>query len=144
MWLKAKGGPLAFAVLSLAFAGCGGNGKTTVLPATVTDSSTQSEFVYIYFCTTDTCAKEATQAQINAVSRRASESPLVEKVVFISKEETLADLRRQYPEEVKQLPSNPFPDRLTVVPKHPEDVEKIAALFRRDPAVGIDKINYDR
>jgi cell division protein FtsX len=78
------------------------------------------------------------------VSRRASESPLVEKVVFISKEETLADLRRQYPEEVKQLPSNPFPDRLTVVPKHPEDLGQIAALFRRDPAVGIDKINYHR
>jgi cell division protein FtsX len=115
--------------------------------ATETVTSTaivQSDFVHIYFCTTNTCAKEATQAQINAVSRRASESPLVEKVVFISKEETLADLRRQYPEEVKALPSNPFPDRLTVVPKHPEDLGQVAALFSADPAHGIDRINYGR
>jgi hypothetical protein len=145
MWLKAKRGRLAFAVLGLALAGCGGNGKTTALPRTVTDPGVQSEaVVYIYFCTADTCAKEATQAQINAVSRRASDSPLVEKVVFISKEEALAILRRKYPEEVKALPSNPFPDRLTVVPKHQEDVKQVAALFSADPAYGIDRINYSR
>ena len=145
MWLKAKRGPVTLAVLGLALAGCGANGKTTALPATVTDPGVQSEaVVYIYFCTADTCAKEATQAQINAVSQRASESPLVGKVVFISKEEALAILRRKYPEEVKALPSNPFPDRLTVAPKHPEDVGQVAGLFRADPAHGIDRINYGR
>ena len=100
--------------------------------------------VHIYFCTADTCAKEATQAQMSAVSRRASASPWVAGVIFESKEETLATLRRKYPEEVKALPSNPFPDSLWVMAKRPQDVEKIAALFRRDPALGIDKINYDR
>jgi hypothetical protein len=88
--------------------------------------------------------KEATQAQISAVSRRASESPLVEKVVFISKEEALAILRRKHPEEVKLLPSNPLPDRLTVFPKKPEDLEKVAGLFGADPAHGIYRINYGR
>jgi cell division protein FtsX len=149
MWIKANGAALAVAVcLGLMAAGCGASAKTTAVPATVTVTTTasvQSEaFVHIYFCTTDTCAKEATQAQISAVSRRASESPLVEKVVFISKEEALAILRRKHPEEVKLLPSNPLPDRLTVFPKHSDDVEKVAALFTADPAVGIFRVDYGR
>ena len=105
----------------------------------------QSEaVVHVYFCTADTCAREATQAQINAVSLRASESSLVGKVIFVSKEEALAILRRKHPEEVKLLPSNPLPDTLTVIPNHPEDVEQVAALFSADPAPGIDKVDYSR
>jgi cell division protein FtsX len=53
-------------------------------------------------------------------------------------------LRRKHPEEVKLLPSNPFPDRLTVAPKHPEDVAEVAALFEADPSLGIDKVDYSR
>ena len=145
MWLKAKRGTVTLAVLSLALAGCGGNGKTTAVPATVTDRGVQGEaFVYIYFCIPVTCAKEATPAQINATSRRALASPLVERVVFVSREQALEAIRKKHPEEVQALPSNPFPDRLTVIPKNPKDGERVAALFSADPAHGIDKIDYGR
>src|SRR5712691_6393241 len=43
--------------------------------------------VHVYYCTTDTCAKEATVAQMNAVANVASASPLVKKIIPISKEE---------------------------------------------------------
>ena len=145
MRVKATGGPLAVAVcLGLVAASCGASAKNTAVTVT-TPASVQSEaVVHIYFCTADTCAREATRSQMSAVSRRASASPLVQNVVFLSKEEALTLLKKKYPEEVKALPANPFPNRLTVIPKNPDDVEKVAALFSADPASGIDKIDYGR
>jgi cell division protein FtsX len=132
--------------LTLMAAGCGASAKTTAVPSTVTVTTpdfVQSEaFLHIYFCTADTCAREATRAQMSVVSRRASASPLVEKVVFVSKEEALAIIKRKHPEETQALPTNPFPNRLTVFPKHPDDVKKVAALFTADPAVGIFRVDY--
>src|SRR3954464_1805224 len=43
--------------------------------------------VHVYFCTDDTCAKQATQAQMDTVARPATGNPLVKKVDFISKKE---------------------------------------------------------
>jgi cell division transport system permease protein len=102
--------------------------------------------VHVYFCTDDTCAREATTAQMNAVTRLAGESSLVKNagVDFVSKQEALDIMRRKHPEEVGALPSNPFPNALTVTPKHGDDVEKVAALFRADPALGIDKVDYGK
>ena len=40
--------------------------------------------VHVYYCTSDTCAKEATQQQMDAVARTATSSPLVKDVVFVS------------------------------------------------------------
>ncbi len=100
--------------------------------------------VHVYYCTTDTCAKEATTAQMNAVANVASASPLVKKIIPISKEEALAIMRQKHPEEVGALPTNPFPNALTVTPKQGEDVEKVAQLFRADPALGIDKVDYGK
>jgi len=147
--MKANRRALAIGVLGLVLAGCGSSAKTSAVTAAKTvggtTSGVQSEaVVHIYFCTADTCPREATRAQMSVVSRRASASPLVEKVVFLSKEEALALLKRKYPEEVQALPTNPFPNRLTVIPKHPNDVEKVAALFTADAALGIDKIDYGR
>src|SRR2546422_250075 len=42
--------------------------------------------VHVYYCTPDTCAKEASTAQMNEVARIASTSPLVKKVEFVSKQ----------------------------------------------------------
>jgi cell division protein FtsX len=122
--------------------GCGASVRT----ATVTVSTTvQSEAsVDIYFCTADTCPQEATEAQMSAVSRRASASPLVAKVIFQSKEEALALLAQKHPEETKALPTNPFPNRLTVIPKRSDDVEKVAAQFTADPKAGIFTVQSGR
>src|SRR3989442_12662872 len=100
--------------------------------------------VHVYYCTSDTCAKEATVAQMNRVANIASSSPLVKNVVPVSKEQALAQMRKRHPEEVKALPSNPFPNALTVIPKRGEDVEKVAGLFKASPALGIDKVDFGK
>jgi cell division transport system permease protein len=100
--------------------------------------------VHVYYCTPDTCAKEATQQQMDAVARVATSSPLVKDVVFVSKAKALQLMKQKHPEEVSQLPTNPFPNALTVVPKRGDDIEKVAALFKASPTVGIDKVDYGK
>jgi cell division transport system permease protein len=100
--------------------------------------------VHVYYCTSDTCAKESTTAQMNHVANIASSSSLVKRIVPVSKEQALAEMKKTHPEEVGALPTNPFPNALTVVPKRGEDVEKVASLFRADPASGIDKIDFGK
>ena len=100
--------------------------------------------VHVYYCTNDTCAEEATTTQMNNVARLASQSPLVKRVDFVSKQEALQEMKRKHPEEVGALPTNPFPNALTIVPNKGDDVEKVAALFRADPTLGIDKVDYGK
>ena len=100
--------------------------------------------VHVYFCTSDTCAKEATAADENRIANLASRSPLVKNVIPVSKEQALQEMKKKHPEEVGALPTNPFPDALTVVPKKGDDVEKVAALFSADPALGVDKVDYGK
>ena len=73
--------------------------------------------VHVYYCTDDTCASEATTAQMNKIARLASASPLVKRVDFVSKADALAQMKKKHPEEDGALPTNPFPNALTVVPK---------------------------
>src|SRR5205814_9637245 len=56
----------------------------------------------------------------------------------------LRQMKVTHPEEVKQLPTNPFPDALTVLPKKGDDVERVAALFSAQPGNGIDKVDYGK
>ena len=100
--------------------------------------------VHVYYCTTDTCAKEASTAQMNRVANLVSASPLVKRIVPVSKEQALAQMKKTHPEEVGALPTNPFPNALTIIPKRGEDVEKVAALVRADPASGVDKVDYGK
>jgi cell division transport system permease protein len=100
--------------------------------------------VHVYYCTPDTCAKEATQTQMDEVARIATSSSLVKDVQFVSKQKALDIMRQKHPEEVGALPTNPFPNALTVTPKRGEDVEKVALLFRASPAVGVDKVDYGK
>ena len=100
--------------------------------------------VHVYFCTDDTCAKEASRTQMNDTARIASASPLVKHVVFVSKQDALRQMRQKHPEEVAQLPTNPFPNALTVIPEKGDDVEKVAALFQTAPGNGIEKVDYGK
>src|SRR5262249_22367054 len=100
--------------------------------------------VHVYYCTADTCAKEASAAQMNQTARLASSSPLVKRVEFVSKQQALREMKQKHPDEVAQLPTNPFPNALTVVPKKGDDVEKVAALFSSQPGNGIDKVDYGK
>jgi cell division transport system permease protein len=100
--------------------------------------------VHVYYCTNDTCAKEATTKQMNSIANLASQSPLVKRVIPVSKEQALAQMKKAHPEEVGALFTNPFPNALTVVPKQGDDVAKVAALFSASPALGIDKVDYGK
>jgi len=100
--------------------------------------------VHVYFCTEDTCAKEASSSQMNDVARMAGQSPLVKKVDFVSKQEALRIMERKHPEEVGALPTNPFPNAIRVIPNHGDDVERVAQLFSATPATGIDKVDYGK
>jgi cell division transport system permease protein len=102
--------------------------------------------VKVYFCTEDTCIRdgEATQAQMDSVGRKATASPLVKNVVFVSKEEALAQERKKHPEEYALLPTNPLPDSLRIVPHDGDDVPKVAALFSTDPKAGVQKVDYGK
>jgi cell division transport system permease protein len=100
--------------------------------------------VHVYYCTNDTCAKEATTKQMNSIANLASQSPLVKRVIPVSKEQALAQMKKAHPEEVGALFTNPFPNALTVVPKRGDDVAKVAALFSASPALGIDKVDYGK
>jgi cell division transport system permease protein len=104
--------------------------------------------VHVYFCTAADdrhgCTRDATQAQMDTVARTATSSPLVKNVEFISKEKALARERKKYPDEYKVLPANPLPDALTVVPKHGDDIDKVAALFSENPRAGVANIDYGK
>jgi cell division transport system permease protein len=100
--------------------------------------------VHVYYCTSDTCANEATRAQMDRIANIATSSPLVKRIDFVSKQEALDSMRKKHPEEVSALPGNPFPNALTIVPKNADDIEKVAALFQATPSAGIDKVDYGK
>ncbi len=98
--------------------------------------------VHVFFCTADTCAKEATKAQERAALSKARASPLVAKVVFVSKEEALERFRKMHPQDAAQLSTNPFPDALTITPKGAADARRVVALFGSGSRNGIDLVDY--
>ena len=104
---------------------------------------TQKEklLVKVYFCTEDTCAKEASNAQINAVRRQLAADPLIESFDFVSKAEALERMRKRTPELVENLPSNPLPDAFEIKARDGSDVKAISAGLRTPTKpTGVEKI----
>ena len=52
-------------------------------------------------------------------------------------------MTKRFPELVHNLPSNPLPDSLEVVPKHGEQTEAIALSLKPKPA-GVDNVKYGK
>jgi cell division transport system permease protein len=102
--------------------------------------------VHVYYCTVQTCQQQgaATAAQENNLARLVSSSPLVKHVQFIPKDEALKIERLKRPDLYAFVPTNPLPDALTITPKRGEDVDRIAALIRPDPANGVQKVDYGK
>ena len=101
--------------------------------------------VKVYFCTDLECPKqgEATQAEMAKVRDQLLASPLVKPggVKFVSKADALVKMRKEHPEIVSALQSNPLPNSLEVIPKRGEDTAKIAASLQPPPA-GVDDVKY--
>ena len=71
----------------------------------------------------------ATRAQEVFVGNKLRADPRVKKVVYVSKAQAEAHMKKLYPELYKTpLPSNPLPDSWNVTPIHAEDT----------PAIGLD------
>jgi cell division transport system permease protein len=86
---------------------------------------------------------DSTKGQMNFVVNKLSANPDVKTVTFISKEAALKQMAKRFPALVQNLPSNPLPDSLEVVPKHGEQTEAIATSLSPRPP-GVDNVKYGR
>jgi len=93
--------------------------------------------VKVYF------APDSTKAQMNAVANGLSGNDQVKTVTFVSKEAALKQMRKRFPELVQNLPSNPLPDSLEVVPRHGEDTAAIAESLQPKPP-GVENVKYGK
>jgi cell division transport system permease protein len=97
--------------------------------------------VKVFFCTRDTCEQEATASQINAVRVKLDNDSRIKSYTFVSKSEALDIMRKQQPEMVKGLISNPLPNSFTITPVKGEYTGAIAQTFTPPPA-GVEKATY--
>jgi cell division transport system permease protein len=93
--------------------------------------------VHVYF------ASDATPQQEHAVGVRLQHDPRAKQVVFVSKTEALAKMKREFPQLFKTgLPSNPLPDSYTVVPFKASQTPVIGQAVRQSSWVGVDKVSW--
>ena len=90
------------------------------------DNQKEKLLTKVYFCTASTCAKPATQDQINAVRVKLASDPLVKSIDFVSKAEALERMRKLQPEIVENLPGNPLPDAFEVAAHDGSDIKTIS------------------
>jgi cell division transport system permease protein len=94
--------------------------------------------VKVYFLPT------ATKADKNDLARSLQQNPYVRPggITYISKEQALQNMKRKYPELVKNLTSNPFPDTLQISPSRAEDVDKLySSLVKPHKPPGVDTVH---
>ena len=93
--------------------------------------------VHVYF------ANEATKAQENSVGARLSADSRVQKVTFVSKEQALAKMKKDFPRLFQTgLPSNPLPDSYTVVPKKASSTPLIGQDVNQAGWPGVAKVSW--
>ena len=90
------------------------------------DNQKEKLLIKVYFCTESTCAKPASQDQINAVRVKLASDPLVKSIDFVPKAEALERMRKLQPEIVENLPGNPLPDAFEVAAHDGADVKAIS------------------
>ena len=86
----------------------------------------------------------ATTQQKNDVGRMLQQSPDVAPggVKYISKAQAFAQMKRRYPELVKNLTANPLPDSLDVTPDKAEHVDLLYdAIVKPHRPPGVGKVN---
>ena len=85
--------------------------------------------VHVYFCTTLSCGRAATQAQETEVGNMLGNISEVKSVNFVSKAQAFKLMQKKNPELTNGLPSNPLPDSFEVIPQNGNDIVKIAATM---------------
>jgi cell division transport system permease protein len=99
--------------------------------------------VKVYFCTDQTCPAHgyASTKEMNAVAGGLTKNRLVKSVRFVSKEEALQTMKKEHPDLVASLPTNPLPDALEVKAVKGEYTAKIAESLNPRPA-GVQLVRY--
>jgi cell division transport system permease protein len=93
--------------------------------------------VHVYF------QKNATPQQEHAVYTKLSNDPRAKKLIFVSKAEALAQMKRDSPELFRvKLPGNPLPDSYTVVPRTPPDAPLLGKYVRQADWSGVHKVAW--
>jgi cell division transport system permease protein len=100
-----------------------------------TDSVKKEVLVKVFF------EKDAKQKQINAVRADLVAMPEVKAIVYVSPDEALERMRKEFPELTENLASNPLPPAFEVTPVRAEDVDTIANRLEPAPA-GVNKVDY--
>jgi cell division transport system permease protein len=88
----------------------------------------------------------ATTQQKNTLARSLEQNPYVKQgpngIVYVPKAVALAKERRQYPDLVKNLTSNPLPDSLEVTPNKAENVDRLyESIISPVKPPGVDTVN---
>ncbi|MGI8973818.1 MAG: permease-like cell division protein FtsX [Gaiella sp.] len=84
--------------------------------------------------------EDVKEKQVNAVRVYLDKETRIKDYTFISKVEALAQMRKRYPELVKNLPSNPLPASYELTPARAEDVKAIAARLRQQSFAGVERV----
>jgi cell division transport system permease protein len=87
--------------------------------------------------------RDATTKQKKAVQAELVANPLVKEHTFVSEAEAFERMKKEYPDLVRHVTSNPLPASYEVRPHRAEDVERLAAQFDPPPA-GVDLVNYGK
>jgi cell division transport system permease protein len=99
--------------------------------------------VNVYLCTHTTCDHEVTVAEKNAVRIKLQGDSKIKSVRYVSKAQGLAKMKRDSPDIVGEIITNPLPDKFVVTPKHGEDVGAIAASLNPPPP-GVETVNFGK
>ncbi|HEX7083687.1 MAG TPA: permease-like cell division protein FtsX [Gaiellaceae bacterium] len=79
--------------------------------------------VKVYF------APDATSAQKTTLARQLEQNPYVKHgpggIVYVSKAQALDQMKKEYPDLVRNIASNPLPDSLNVTPDRGENVDRL-------------------
>jgi cell division transport system permease protein len=93
--------------------------------------------VHVYF------DSGATQAQEHYVGARLHADGRVKRVIFVSKAQAEAKMRKEFPNLYKTpLPSNPLPDSYTVVPVKPNDTPAIGQSIAKSNYPGVSDVHW--
>jgi cell division transport system permease protein len=86
---------------------------------------------------------KATATQKDDVARMLQQNQYVKPgaIKYVSKEDALKQMRKKYPDLVKNLTSNPFPDTLEVTPNKAENVDKLYnSIITPHKPPGVDRV----
>jgi cell division transport system permease protein len=105
------------------------------------DNAKEKLLIKVYMCTPITCAQgEASDRQINRTRIALLQTPGVESVRFVSKQDALRQMEKLRPELVEGISTNPLPNGFEVTPRVPEEVKQVSSAIRTSALPGVEKI----